>query len=176
MFVLIIKYFITMNMKPKDFIQKVLIEEIGEIHQKHTYISFAMIAIGIEFLGKCLNNSVDWNEYRKNGLDFKLAIDTLKSFKEFKERTKNFDIYSNLRNGFAHSFKPKGRLILSSGNGSEHLKVFEPRNINEQSKIVLKCEDFYINFKNACLEVISMNNFNNDRMDKYFLDTDYKHE
>ncbi len=41
-------------MLPKDFIQMVLIEGIGDVVKRHPYISFALVAIGIEFLGKCL--------------------------------------------------------------------------------------------------------------------------
>ena len=48
-------------MKPKEFIDTVLINEVGAIHLQYPYISFAMIAIGIEFLGKCLNNYENWN-------------------------------------------------------------------------------------------------------------------
>jgi len=66
-------------MTPKEFIQQVLIDEVGEIHLKYPYISFATMAIGIEFLGKCLNSHDDWNYY-VSGVpkqDFERAINQL---------------------------------------------------------------------------------------------------
>ena len=42
-------------MKPKEFIQKVLIDEVDKIIEHHPYIAFSIMTIGIEFLGKCIN-------------------------------------------------------------------------------------------------------------------------
>ena len=41
---------------PKEFIKKVLINNIGDIvHKEYYWLAFALMAIGIEFLGKCLH-------------------------------------------------------------------------------------------------------------------------
>ena len=72
------------DMFPKDFIKKVLIKEVGELVESKPYIAFALMAIGIEFLGKCLDvKQQDWNKgsSKKN---FNKAIDTLDAFKKYK--------------------------------------------------------------------------------------------
>ena len=58
-------------------------------------------------------------------------------------------LYKDLRCGFAHSFVPMGKITLSSKNELANLVV-------NNGIINLKCEDFYDDFKNACLEIISM--------------------
>jgi hypothetical protein len=45
----------THEMKPKEFIEVVLINELGEIVSHKPYISFALMAVGLEFLGKCID-------------------------------------------------------------------------------------------------------------------------
>ncbi len=45
------------NIRPKQFIETVLIKEIGELTNTNPYLSFVLIGIGIEFLGKCLDSN-----------------------------------------------------------------------------------------------------------------------
>lgn len=135
---------------PKEFIETVLINELGEIHSKFPYISFSTMAIGIEFLGKCLNSQIDWN-YFASGVpkeDFERAIKELKSFEKYRPYLTSHKLWDSLRNGFSHSFVPKSTLTLSSKNEMAHL-------IEHHGKVNLRCEDLYNDFKNACLEVIS---------------------
>ena len=146
-------------MTPKQFIQQVLIKEVGEIHQTHPYISFATMAIGIEFLGKCLNTHEDWNYY-SSGVprqDFERAINQLNSFSRYRVHLSTHNLWDALRNGFSHSFVPKNTLTLSSKNEMGHLVI-------HGSKVNLKCEDFYLDFKSACEEVIAMTSFPSNKM------------
>lgn len=145
-------------MTPKEFIQQVLITETGQIHADHPYISFAMMAIGIEFLGKCLNNCDDWNEPGRSKVDFEIAINSLNSLTTYRPLLTSHSLWDSLRNGFAHSFVPKSTLSLSSKNETPHLKQISTTKIN------LKCEDFYEDFKNACIEVIAKLDFPNIKM------------
>lgn len=145
------------SLMPKEFIQKVLINEIGEIHHKYPYIAFAMMAIGIEFLGKMLNNSEDWNKQGQSKVDFESAITSLSSFSSYKPLLSSHDFWTNFRNGYLHTFAPKGTITLSSKDEATHLSSASI------SKINLKCEDFYIDFKNACEEVLAMNTFNSKK-------------
>ena len=65
------------RLKPKDFIQTVLINEFGELSITHPYISFILMGIGIEFLGKCIDpNLSDWNISGRSKKDFENAIKT----------------------------------------------------------------------------------------------------
>jgi uncharacterized protein involved in outer membrane biogenesis len=145
------------EIKPKEFIEQVLINEVGEIYENHPYIAFAIISIGIEFLGKCLNNKEDWNFKGRSKTDFEFAINTLNSFSKY--RNLNYNLQDSLRNGFLHSFTPKENITLSSKNQQSHLTV------DLDDKLNLNCENFYLDFKNGCKEIISMNHFNSNKMD-----------
>ncbi len=140
------------TLTPKEFIQKVLIDNIGDIHLKYPYLAFAPMAIGIEFLGKALNSHEDWNYYASGvpRQDFELAINSLTSFQKYRPLLTSNKLWDALRNGFSHSFVPKGTLSLSSGTETAHLVNVTPTKIN------LRCEDLYIDFKGACEEVIAM--------------------
>lgn len=136
------------TIKPTDFIKNVLVDEIGEIHQKHPYIAFVTMAIGIEFLGKCLNTHDDWNQSGQSKADFELAINSLHSFDKYRPLLVSHKLWDSLRNGFTHAFVPKGTITLSSGTEAPH-------SIDAINPIVnLKCEDFYGDFRDACNEVI----------------------
>ncbi|EJL63950.1 hypothetical protein [Flavobacterium sp. CF136] len=146
------------TLTPQQFIQKVLINEVGEIHIKHPYISFAMMSIGIEFLGKTLNTFEDWNESGHSKADFELAINTLNSFKKYRPLLKSHNLWTSLRNGFLHSFVPKNTLSLSSKSERAHMEAVTSTKIN------LCCEDLYIDFKKACEEVLAMTTYNSKKM------------
>lgn len=126
------------------------------------YISFAILAIGIEFLGKCLNtNENDWNKGRSD-LNFKKAINELVAFEEYRDKLDKYELHDSLRNGFAHSFVPKGTISLSSKDEDENFKVTD-------GKLNLRCENLYKDFKNACIEVINMRFARNNKMNKPLL-------
>lgn len=148
----------TNQLTPKQFIQTVLINEVGEIHLKYPYISFAMMAIGIEFLGKSLNSFEDWNEPNRSRVDFELAINSLNSFSKYRPLLISHSLWTSLRNGYLHSFVPKNTLSLSSKDEETHLA-----NITS-TKINLRCEDFYIDFKAACEEVLAITTFSSNKM------------
>jgi hypothetical protein len=142
---------------PKEFIQQVLINEVGEIHEKFPYISFATMAIGIEFLGKCLNSEEDWNKPNQSKIDFEYAINNLTPFEKYRDFLSEFELWTSLRNGFLHSFVPKNKLTLSSKDEMEHLR-------KHNGKLNLKCEDLYSDFKSACEDVLNMTTFLSNKM------------
>ena len=152
------------ELMPKEFIQIVLINEVGEIHLKYPYISFATMSIGIEFLGKCLNEFQDWNKKDRSRIDFELAINGLNSLSSYRPLLTSHNLWDSLRNGFLHSFVPKNTICLSSKDEAEHLRQVTATKIN------LRCEDFYIDFKGACEEVINMITFPSTKMDRPLLD------
>ncbi len=145
-------------MTPKEFIDTVLINEVGAIHLQYPYITFAMMAIGIEFLGKSLNSYEDWNQGGRSKEDFELAINSLNSFHRYRPLLASHNLWTSLRNGFLHSFVPKNTLTLSSKNETGHLVAITPTKIN------LRCEDLYADFKRACQEVIAMTNFQSNKL------------
>jgi hypothetical protein len=150
------------EMNPKEFIQTILINDIGKIHLEHPYVSFALMAIGIEFLGKCLNTHNDWVKGKPKN-DFELAINSLNSFTRYRPLLTSHRLWDSFRNGFAHSFTAKKTLTLSSKDEAPHLQIMGSNIIN------LRCEDFYADFKNACEEVIAMETFASNKMGRKLL-------
>jgi len=151
------------TLKPKDFIKSVLIDELGTLIEKHPYISFIMMGIGIEFLGKCIEGSLnDWNLSGRSGLDFKDAINTIPSLQKYAPYLTTHDLYGSFRCGLAHAVSPKYKITLSSKDEMGHL-------IEESGRINLKVEDFYSDFKLACEHVIDNTYPTGDKMNRDFL-------
>lgn len=123
------------NITVKDFIEDYLIAKIGEIKDDQPYFAFVLMAIGIEFLGKCQNNVSDWNYYTKGQpkRDFNKGM-KLAPLKKYKSR----NLYDSLRCGLAHSLSTKG-LALS----------------DKKNKKSISCDEFYADFVAACNEVLS---------------------
>lgn len=138
-------------MKVKEFVQNILIEDIGNIQQTHKYhfISFALIALGIEYLGACLD-PYDFNEEGLSEKRFRQSIKILfkEEYHKFNGKHKKFDLYKNLRCGMLHIIVPGSDLVLSQREeGLRHLKI---GNIKDRRVLVLVAEDFYEDFKSAC--------------------------
>lgn len=144
------------SLMPKQFIKKVLINNISDlVSNEYYWLSFTLMAIGIEFLGKCIDiNQKDWNKGKSKD-NFERAINNLEAFNTYRPYLKKYgyNIWDSYRNGFAHSFVPKRLITLSSGkNGMTHFKEYKDEKGN--SKLNFKCEILYNDFKNACNEVI----------------------
>lgn len=126
-------------MTVKDFINKYFIEEIGSLVEKRPFVSFVLMAIGIEFLGKCLNPN-KWND------DTEIHKDNFyEAIRKFDSLNK-YDIpvlYKNLRCGLAHRFMVEDKIMLTPD-----------KNNLTGSIIILGCKDFYADFKQACLDAI----------------------
>jgi hypothetical protein len=151
--------------KPKDFIQDVLIDEIATLIEPHPYISFILMGIGIEFLGKCIDLTLnDWNVSSRSKRDFESAIKTIPSLKTYEPYLIPYDMYSSFRCGLAHAVSPKFKITLSSKDEMEHLK-------EQDSRLNLKVEDFYQDFKDACNYVISQTYPVGNKMNNDFLET-----
>lgn len=149
-------------MTPKEFINQVFISELSTIKDTNPYISFAIMATGIEFLGKCLDSAArHWNVPKKSQINFEFAINNLDSLEKYRPYLNSHRIWDSLRNGFAHSFVPKFPLTLSSKNELNHMAIHGNNRLN------LKCEDFYQDFSNACKEIINMEfDDHEDKMNK----------
>jgi len=150
--------------KPKEFIQTVLINEIGELTDSHPYISFILMGIGIEFMGKCVDTSLtDWNVSGRSNQDFENAIKAIPSLKKYEPYLSSHQMYSSFRCGLAHAVSPKLQITLSSKQEMAHL-------VERNGRLNLKVEDFYNDFKDACNYVISQNYPIRDKMNADFLE------
>lgn len=162
-------------MTVKEFINKILINNYQEIlSQGFHYISFSLIALGIEFLGACIDDADDFGKIGKSGPRFRNAIEDLfpKQYQKFNDKNNDYDICNNLRNGLAHQLRPKSKIGLthkkeSEKFGTNHLEI-------NNDKLVLVAEEFYRDFRNACTEVIKRidrNKIKNLQVYKQFLST-----
>lgn len=151
------------DMDPKHFIKTVLIDELGQLIPTHPYISFVMMGIGIEFLGKCLDSAhSDWNVPGRSAANFKEAILTIPSLQRYRTYLHSHKLYSSFRCGLAHAVSPKLQVTLSSKKEMGHL-------VQHGSSVNLKAEDFYADFRAACEHVISINFPPGDKMNRTFL-------
>lgn len=123
------------NITVKNFIENYLIEQIAEIKEEHPYFAFLLIAIGIEFLGKCMNTEKEWQTEKKSRKDFDGAINAL-----FPKKYKTMKLYDNLRCGLGHAFCPDDGLKLTDG------KIHSS---------ALSCDELYCDFKMACEKVLN---------------------
>lgn len=154
------------TLNPKQFIQQVFINEIGMLITNHPYISFMIMGIGLEFLGKCLSDEdQDWNTKGKSRKSFERAIkqlDSLRNYIPLLKGSGEYDLYDSLRCGLLHSAVPKHQITLSSKGEMEHLRIFNDR-------INLRCEDFYEDFKAASNEIIEKVFPTEDKMNRGLL-------
>lgn len=155
-------------LKPKEFIQQIFIDQLKLLVERHHYISFMVMSIGIEFLGKCLDTgSQNWNPKPRSRTDteiFKSAITQLDSFVSYREYLDSHKLYDSLRCGLVHSASPKNKITLSSGDEKPHLSVSNDGTLN------FKCEPFFKDFKSACQEVINRNFPTYDKMNQDFIE------
>ena len=152
------------ELKTKEFIQAVFIQEVGELINGHPYISFMVMGIGIEFLGKCIDSTLlTWNVSGRSKVDFEAAIKIIPSLTKYEPYLTSCDLYSSFRCGLAHAASPKFKITLSSKGEMAHL-------IEENNRLNLKVEDFYSDFKAACEYVINKTYPTGDKMNNPFLE------
>lgn len=123
----------TKNITVREFINDYLINQIEDIKDKHPYFAFLLMAVGIEFLGQCINTKKKFNAGNsEDNYELGLSIPSLNDAKYSK-------LYENMRCGLVHSLITKGGLTLS----------------NKECEGAINCEDFYNDFVAACNEVLS---------------------
>jgi hypothetical protein len=145
---------------PKEFIQEVLIDEFKDIVERHPYIAFSLIAIGIEFLGKCiLTQFQDWHNINaERAFNRGLSLMVLED-----KRYGKLNLRIELRNGFAHTLAPKSKIALSEvKHGAIHFSEAGGRTI-------LVIETFYQDFVSACKSVIAEGFRETDKMNRPFI-------
>ena len=148
-------------MSPKEFIKTVLIKEIDDIVKSHPYLSFALMSIGLEFLGKCMLTHINtWHKINPS----KAYEKAEELMCQVDERYKKINLQDELRNGFAHTFIPKGNIALS-----EVKNGFQNFDLNSCNQTVLVAEEFYENFVTVCQKVVDNNFDKKNKMNKAFL-------
>src|SRR3989344_5466692 len=137
----------------EGYIEKYLIKEIGEIVKNHQELSWVLMTAGIEFLGRCIDDSsTDINKWSTGYGErvFKSAITNLfpSEYHQYNEKCSDYCLYKQLRCGFNHTTLPGSKMILSERKlKQKHLSI-------SGSSLVLVAEDFYDDFKKACEQVL----------------------
>lgn len=139
-------------MYPKEFIEKVLIQQIqtlipSEENNGLPYHSFILISIGIEFLGACEDRCPWHGKHIDNRKRFNTGLKLLPNKKYLKHKDV---LYGKLRCGLAHSFAPVAGIGLGEKkNQTPHL-LTDPTN----GDLCLRVETLFDDFVIACKKVI----------------------
>lgn len=136
------------SMSIEEFVEKILIKEIGEIKDKHPYLACMLISSGIEFLGTTL--------YPMNGKE----DENLNSKKKFRYALKKFfplqkyaeiNLYQRIKCGFCDAMINNEDNIVLSNIAAQKLDTN-----NKNDKITVNVNELYSNFKEACEELLKM--------------------
>lgn len=137
-------------MTPKEIIEQTFLKEYRRlIDENFHFISFSLIAVGIEFLGACLDENPFLKEAHSKER-FTEAIEQLFDKRYYHHR---FKLYKNLRCGFVHVLLPGEDIDVIQQSevditkGKVHLGKYKNR-------LVLVSQDFYEDFTKACEEII----------------------
>jgi hypothetical protein len=149
---------------PKEYISTVLIGEIGNIYLQHPYLAFSLICMGIEFLGKCIDETKEWGG-GSSGVQFKTAIVTL--FPE-KYHSHINTLYKELRSGLVHRSTPGQVMLTENKNDVAGELAYINHPYNNDEGLLLVIEYFYFDFVEACKKVLSTES-PNSKMNKPIL-------
>jgi hypothetical protein len=145
---------------PKEFIKITFLDQYREIVYAHKfhYIGFALICIGIEFLGKCLDQAHGWHDEGLSKDHFERAINELMP----KYNPCSAKLYRQLRSGFAHGLLPGPEIGLthrdeSSRYGTQNL-------VESNGNLILVVEEFYDDFELGCKEILNRQFPQGDKM------------
>ncbi|MBK7182139.1 MAG: hypothetical protein IPI30_10790 [Saprospiraceae bacterium] len=141
-------------------IEKVLIQEIRSIvydHKGPAYVKFVLLAVGIEFLGAC----VDESPFDKKNSEKRFNSALMKLFKniyhKYAKKNSNVYFYEQFRCSFVHQFKPGPDIVITHREESKREGTTHLMNISN-GQLVIVLEDFYDDFENACKKFIRYSN------------------
>jgi hypothetical protein len=120
------------------------------------YLSFGVIAQGIEFLGACLDE-LDWDAKNQGESRFNKAIKELfkssnNEYIKYTSSTSGHYLYEGLRCGLIHMMRPQKSIWLT--HREESLKDGTSHLGKKDEKLFLVVEDLYDDFKKACEKII----------------------
>ena len=156
----------------KKFIELVLLRDIGRlISTGNHYLGFGVMAQAIELLGAIVedeqteklqkNPGSEFHTTRKSRARFRRGLELFQNpdyLKYCPEKTSKdpYDLYDNLRCGYAHQLRPQGQIAVtteqeSKEDGTKHLEIDSRTN-----NLILVSERLYHDLEAACKEVIRM--------------------
>lgn len=130
----------------KEFIQKVFIEETGQLVNEGFYhFAFVIMSQGLETLGSFLD-AKPLKAREQSKLRFSHAVNRLMP-KQYAVLNNNHALYDQLRASLAHTFTASRHIFLTSKSNTE----FGKKHLQEiEGKLILVTEEFYSDFKKAC--------------------------
>lgn len=160
----------------KEFIQLVLIENIGQLVKTgNHFLGIGLQTQAIELIGAIIEDEFvemqqsipnsEFNTQRKSRRRFHNALKLFSDGNYIKycpeshkspDFNEEYDLYKNLRCGYAHQMRPLGKLAITTevesyDDGTQHLQIEQ---IN--SKLIIVSDFLYRDLKEACMEVIKM--------------------
>lgn len=159
-----------------DFIELVLIEKIGElVSSGNHYLGIGPQTQAIELLGAIIEDeNVESNIFksesefgttRKSRKRFHNALKLFSNKKyvdycpeSFRDGTfmKDYDLYENLRCGYAHQMRPLGRISITTEKESYNDGTFHLEIEKQTNELIIVSEFLYRDLKQTCEIVISM--------------------
>lgn len=164
-----------LNLTLVDTIRRILIEEIKAIiygHKGSAYVKFLNLAIGIEYLGACLDHH-SFEKDKESETRFNDAIKKLfdKRYKKYAKKSADIYFYEEFRCPFVHQLRPGRKIVLTTreesiAEGTSHLGVLK------SGQLVLVLEDFFDDFESAANKLISQfesGKITNKKGEKHFI-------
>jgi len=118
------------------------------------YLTFGVIAVGIEFLGACQ----DTDEFGQEGLsrrrfekgidDFMAGVDA--RYSTYNQKNSPFYLYRHLRCGMAQIMRPQGGVVFDSRSGAKKDGYCHLESVPGRRAVLMTAEDFYDHFAAAC--------------------------
>jgi hypothetical protein len=148
------------NLSVKQSVDLILLKELHSLvyhHKGSAYIKFINIAIGIEFLGACLDQH-PFAEFGESENRFNKALKKLfpTNYRRFaNEQSENY-FFREFRGPFIHQLRPGKNIVVthrdeSAIEGTKHLVK------TESGFLVLVLEDFFDDFEKACKNLLKLN-------------------
>lgn len=163
------------NKNVKEFIQKTLIETIGAMIQTgNHYLGFGPQSQAIELIGAIIEDDTveklqkdpksEFDTRNKSRRRFHSALKLFSNANYLKYCTEfttdpnhlpDYDLYNNLRCGYAHQMKPLKKVSVTTlqeslVDGTSHLTI------SQDGKLMLVSEQLYIDLKEVCEKVCDM--------------------
>lgn len=165
------------NKSVKDFIQTVLIDCIGSlVGSGNHYLGFGPQTQAIELIGAIIedesierlqpsNPDSEFETEKKSRRRFHNALklfsnpNYIKFCPEFKSNASyqvDYDLYNNLRCGYAHQMRPIGKISVTTESesitdGTSHLEID-----SRSGRLIIVSEVLYRDLKEVCEKVILM--------------------
>lgn len=138
------------NISLQDFIDKFIIGDLKPIVESQPYLAFVLLSATIEFLGKCLSNTNDWQKTGESEFNFCNAIQTYPSFDKYKVKfgesttLKNHNmvyknkLYKELRCAMVHALQPTSEIVLRGERNDLENNIVGCRELYED--VIAACE------------------------------------